>query len=72
MGVWIEIVRMTDNTVMIMRSLPLWECGLKYKFHNVLQCPDLVTPFMGVWIEIICFAWYSSAITGHSLYGSVD
>ena len=34
-------------------SLPLWECGLKSLSFSVLLCRHRVTPFMGVWIEIL-------------------
>ena len=34
------------------RSLPLWECGLKSFYRRYCQLGQLVTPFMGVWIEI--------------------
>ena len=33
-------------------SLPLWECGLKYFTSGLLELAKIVTPFMGVWIEI--------------------
>ena len=38
------------------RSLPTWECGLKYLYQ--LQSPDQnnVTPYVGVWIEIHRFS----------------
>ena len=32
----------------------------------------LVTPFMGVWIEISCIIISRPRLSGHSLYGSVD
>ncbi len=33
-------------------SLPLWECGLKFKYMRIILNPELVAPFVGVWIEI--------------------
>ena len=30
-GVWIEILRITDNMNHLAASLPVWECGLKYR-----------------------------------------
>ena len=45
------------------KSLPLWECGLKwiyqYNYGQVLR----VTPFVGVWIEIIFYCFYNHGIT---------
>ncbi len=35
-------------------SLPLWECGLKYKsYEDYKEDDDFVTPLVGVWIEIL-------------------
>ena len=54
MGVWIEI-NCSCQTLTCLTSLPSWECGLKfyilYLFFYLLD----VTPFMGVWIEILFF-----------------
>ena len=33
-------------------SLPLWECGLKSKGQGRNGSSPLVTPLVGVWIEI--------------------
>ena len=33
-------------------SLPLWECGLKYIIHSDCMICGIVTPLVGVWIEI--------------------
>ena len=33
-------------------SLPVWECGLKYKIPIVKREAEYVTPCVGVWIEI--------------------
>ena len=35
------------------KSLPSWECGLKYHMACVYPESIKVTPFVGVWIEII-------------------
>mgnify|MGYP000422430546 FL=1 len=35
------------------KSLPSWECGLKYQTGNRRYFDSIVTPFVGVWIEII-------------------
>ena len=34
-------------------SLPSRECGLKYPASQLLFCPRIVTPFAGVWIEMV-------------------
>ena len=34
------------------RSLPVWECGLKFSGFSVNPRLFLVTPCVGVWIEI--------------------
>ena len=52
MGVWIEIfiINYMDTAP---GSLPLWECGLKFT-EVVSEITDkIVTPLVGVWIEII-------------------
>ena len=36
-----------------MSSLPLWECGLKCYYLAKADNFDLVTPLVGVWIEIV-------------------
>ena len=39
------------------KSLPSWECGLKYiTFYFVCGISN-VTPFVGVWIEIFNMPW---------------
>ena len=35
-----------------MKSLPLWECGLKYDMAKAFGLAEKVTPLVGVWIEI--------------------
>ena len=59
MGVWIEI---TDNGVVFKNgvSLPSWECGLKSNIAKTVLSVDDVTPFVGVWIEIIIGAGSSA------------
>ena len=34
-------------------SLPSWECGLKFAKLSTELTAAAVTPFVGVWIEII-------------------
>ena len=36
-----------------MLSLPLWECGLKFNKAFQIATSNLVTPPVGVWIEMI-------------------
>ena len=51
-GVWIEISSSTITLMLFIRSLPSWECGLKY-YKILLPCIQcFVAPFVGVWIEI--------------------
>ena len=38
MGVWIEI-RETLNKKVFVRSLPVWECGLKYRGASIMRVP---------------------------------
>ena len=38
--------------IRITQSLPLWECGLKYRQRLMILRTVLVTPLVGVWIEI--------------------
>ena len=37
----------------IVESLPSWECGLKFAFPQAIIEINTVTPFVGVWIEIM-------------------
>ncbi len=49
---WIEILSafaISCDTL----SLPLRECGLKYSVNRCLTGENIVTPFAGVWIEIL-------------------
>ena len=52
MGVWIEIP-VAPVFVIMVSSLPVWECGLKWKAPPGLPLWLQVTPCMGVWIEIL-------------------
>ena len=51
-GVWIEIERKPGRRKWTEKSLPSWECGLKYVKHESDWGQNKVTPFVGVWIEI--------------------
>ena len=51
-GVWIEIHNQTRLLCLFQKSLPLRECGLKYRGYRVLSAENAVTPLAGVWIEI--------------------
>ena len=42
----------TDGVGGVAKSLPLWECGLKLNNYISNMYGDLVTPLVGVWIEI--------------------
>ena len=53
-------------------SLPLWECGLKFFKFFAGRSAALVTPFVGVWIEIHKSAIRTRDSARHSLCGSVD
>ena len=43
--------------VAIHPSLPLWECGLKFHRSQEERLGVLVTPLVGVWIEITHWVW---------------
>ena len=51
MGVWIEIQVVMKSAVNIV-SLPAWECGLKSTDNLRVSHNIIVTPCVGVWIEI--------------------
>ena len=53
MGVWIEIVLISGLSSNLIPSLPAWECGLKLAYRLKTMISDVVTPCMGVWIEIL-------------------
>ena len=52
MGVWIEMT-IQKSEPLLPQSLPLWECGLKSPAVMIYTHLPTVTPFMGVWIEIL-------------------
>ena len=54
------------------QSHPLWVCGLKSQNAQIRGGNPLVTPFMGVWIEILLFCQCGRAMSRHTLYGCVD
>ena len=54
MGVWIEIKTMIQE-IATMKSLPAWECGLKLGSGHAGNEPKVVTPCVGVWIEMQWF-----------------
>ncbi len=51
-GVWIEIARNPHAGTERGRSLPVRECGLKYRYPRKKKNANRVTPRAGVWIEI--------------------
>ena len=53
-GVWIEIRVKKSSCSTALKSLPAWECGLKFCVRSWFFCKLLVTPCVGVWIEIPC------------------
>ena len=53
-------------------SLPSWECGLKFRALEDIVRGYEVTPFVGVWIEILPLFRRGSSFLRHSLRGSVD
>ena len=52
-GVWIEIKSSNSACPILSRSLPLWECGLKFYADKHTAQRYTVTPLVGVWIEIM-------------------
>ena len=54
------------------KSLPAWECGLKYKQNRRCIFLLIVTPCVGVWIEINNLSGEGGSQLGHALRGSVD
>ncbi len=53
-------------------SLPTRECGLKSVALSEIAIPVQVTPYAGVWIEILDSRIITMVNGGHSLRGSVD
>ena len=51
-GVWIEICGYICGYWNCRQSLPLWECGLKFRDDWEIVEGEVVTPFVGVWIEM--------------------
>ena len=70
-GVWIEIIRL-KRFICCVKSLPLWECGLKYEYQKYLYHLRIVTPLVGVWIEILQVRYICFLGLSHSPCGSVD
>ena len=68
---WIEIGLVVAG-VFHKSSLPLRECGLKLKESEEEVIVVEVTPFAGVWIEILRKLRNTLDVIGHSLCGSVD
>ena len=54
------------------RSLPLWECGLKSQETEPELMVVNVTPLVGVWIEIKTELLQTVRLRSHSPCGSVD
>ena len=54
-GAWIEIA-IIDGLGGILKSLPLWERGLKYFWLRIFQIL-FVAPLVGAWIEIFTSCW---------------
>ena len=72
MGVWIEIWGVWVIAHARHKSLPVWECGLKFQISEAILLYNKVTPCMGVWIEITTIITRLCSWRSHSLYGSVD
>ena len=65
-------LNMLAAAVDLAKSLPSWECGLKFIFYIFGACLIGVTPFVGVWIEIVSIWKRTDHQKSHSLRGSVD
>ena len=52
-GAWIEIFLLRGETTDYIRSLPLWERGLKSLHWHQEILRILVAPLVGAWIEMI-------------------
>ena len=66
-GVWIEIT-LSAIFAIPYRSLPLWECGLKFTQKNSFLEFIIVTPLVGVWIEIKYAQVYRKAVESLPLW----
>ena len=62
----------TPELIDTIQSLPTRECGLKLLFNKAIKREEKVTPYAGVWIEIIHYGYLNYINIGHSLRGSVD
>ena len=67
-GVWIEI-SITEQKPLHQKSLPLRECGLKFKKNIQLLLRTKVTPLAGVWIEIMFSSFETSQVKVTPLAG---
>ena len=70
-GVWIEMIPPQAFAKKI-KSLPVWECGLKFSDVPHHQEIAAVTPCVGVWIEMSALNAAGCDPPCHSLCGSVD
>ena len=61
-GVWIEIMVIDSDFMDERKSLPSWECGLKYPGECLEEFVESVAPFVGVWIEITMSHIYCNVI----------
>ena len=52
MGAWIEICTLKE-AILKLKSLPLWERGLKYNDIKDHKHTYYVAPLVGAWIEIV-------------------
>ncbi len=59
------------NLHRLIRSHPTWVCGLKHPSQKI-QGTLLVTPYVGVWIETICWWRFLGPKESHTLRGCVD
>ncbi len=50
----------------------MWGCGLKYEKMAFCSCSAAVTPYVGVWIEIVNPPYAIYRIPRHPLCGGVD
>ena len=71
-GVWIEISLVYRRRYCCYGSLPVWECGLKFRGRVASAEVSPVTPCVGVWIEIPAITRLPPEYRCHSLCGSVD